>query len=191
MKSMNLNLCALILLAALGGKAAGQRSEFAIGRAYYTEGEFKKAAAHFQLALNSSPNDAESYYWMGMSYQVLADIAAPFDARYNSKARVCLTKAVELAPSRRDYRRDLFDFLLDSAGSSRAALRQAAGILQTVPEPDPDYSYMRQRFERERRANASADARLGRLFLAVPQVAYRIAELPASAFSIWLEPKQR
>ena len=31
--------------------AAGQEPEFASGRAYYTQGEFKKAVAYFQLAL--------------------------------------------------------------------------------------------------------------------------------------------
>jgi tetratricopeptide (TPR) repeat protein len=180
-KPVKLNLCVLILLGGLGGEAAAQRSEFAMGRDYYTEGEFKKAAAHFQLALKANPNDAECYYWMGMSYQVLADIAAPFDGRYNSKARIYLTKAVELAPSRSDYRRELFDFLLDSGGSSRAALRQAACMI--VPEADPDYIYMRQRLDQARMVNASAGTRLRGLFLAVPQAAYRIADLPASAFS--------
>src|SRR6266852_3813700 len=109
----------VIFLAALSSEAAAQGSEFATGRAYYTEGEFKKAAAHFQLALKVNPNDAESYYWMGMSYQVLGDIAFPFAGKYTSKARVYLTRATELAPGRPDYRRELFEFLLDSAGYSR------------------------------------------------------------------------
>jgi tetratricopeptide (TPR) repeat protein len=180
---MKRNCSILILLIGLGGQAAGQGSELAIGRAYYTGGEFKKAAAHFQLALKTNPNDAESYYWAGMSYQVLADIAAPFDGKYNSKARFYLTKAMELAPTRLDYRRELFDFLLDSAASSRTALRQAANILVTVSESDPDYSSMRRRFENESRANFSANALLERLFLAAPRAVYRVVELPASALS--------
>ena len=178
---MKLYLSILILLVVLGSEACGQGSEFAAGRAYYIEGEFKKAVTHFQLALKVNPDDAESYYWMGMSYQMLANIAFPFAGKYTSKARVCLTRATELAPGRLDYRRELFEFLLDSAGSSRAALRQAEDLLRTVPESDPDYSYMRQQFEEERRANASADARLGRLFLAIPRATYRLSELPVSA----------
>src|SRR5713101_671939 len=146
----------VIFLAALSSEAAGQGSEFATGRAYYTEGEFKKAAAHFQLALKVNPNDAESYYWMGRSYQVLADIASPFDYKYKSKARINLTKAMELAPGRSDYRRELFDFLVDSGGSSRGAMRQAADLMRTVPEPDPDYNYMHRRFELASKVNALA-----------------------------------
>ena len=183
MKSMKFYCFLLIFLAALSSEAASQASEFATGRAYYTEGEFKKAAAHFQLALNVNPNDAESYYWMGRSYQVLADIASPFDYKYKSKARINLTKAMELAPGRSDYRRELFDFLVDSGGASRGAMRQAADLMRTVPEPDPDYNYMHRRFDLERRVNASADTRLGRLFLAIPRATYRLAELPASALS--------
>jgi len=177
---MKVNLTILTLLALFGSLAAAQQSEIATGRAYYTEGEFKKAAMHFQLSLKTGPDSAESYYWLGMSYQRLADIALPFGGRYNAKARLCLTRAVELAATRPDYRDELFEFLLDPAGSSRSALRQAAGILQTTSEADPSYAYMRERFESQSKANASTEARLGRLFLAVPQAAYRIAELPAA-----------
>jgi len=185
---MKLKLSLLISLAGLSAAAAGRQSEFAIGRAYYLEGEFKKAAAHFQLALKTNPDDAESNYWIGMSYRVQAEIAAPFDRKYNSKARVYLTMAMELAPNRPEYRRELFNFLVDSAGSSRATLRQAAGILRTVSESDPEYASMHRQFQQESRANSSVDSRLGRLFLAAPRAAYRIAELPASALSGRSEP---
>src|SRR5256885_11478212 len=105
---MKLNWPILILLAAFSCPAATHRTGFAAGRAYYTTGEFKKALTQFQLAIEANPNDAESHYWMGMSYQALADISAPFGGKYNSKARVYLTKAMELAPTRPDYRRELF-----------------------------------------------------------------------------------
>src|ERR1700689_5012198 len=139
MNPMKVNLTILALLAAFGGPAAGQRSEIETGRGFYTAGEFKKAAAHFQLALKTVPDNAESFYWMGMSYQRLADIALPFGRRYRAKTRVCLTKAVALAPARLDYRDELFEFLLDPTGSSRSALRQAEGILQATSEADPGY----------------------------------------------------
>jgi tetratricopeptide (TPR) repeat protein len=180
---MKLNLLILALFAGIQGRAASEGSEFAVGRQYYMEGEFKKAAAHFQLALNTNPNDAEACYWMGMSYQVLASIAVPFDGKYNVKARVYLTKAMELAPSRLDYRRQLFDFLLDPTTSSRAGLRRAADILLTVSESDPDYDYMRERFSRDGRGGSSMATRLGTLFLAAPRAAYCLADLPASAIA--------
>ena len=181
MRSIRLNSIILMLLSAFCGQAAAIRSEYAIGRTYYSEGDFKRAAAHFQLALKTNPNDAESCHWAGLSYQGLADIATPFGGRYHSKARVFLTKAVELAPGRPDYRGALFDFLLESARSSRTALNQAAHLLQTVPEHDPDYRDMRRRFEYESEADSSVEARLSRLVLFGPQAVYRIAEVPLSA----------
>jgi tetratricopeptide (TPR) repeat protein len=162
-----------------GGLAAAQSSEFAAGRAYYQEGQFKKAAAQFQLAVQTNPSDAESYRWLGISYQTLGDIATPFGARYYARARVSLAKAVALAPGRADYRRDLFEALTGAAESSPSALRQAAELLYTVPVDDPDYFPMRRRLEREIRTNRSASAVLGRLFLAAPRTLYGIGESPA------------
>ncbi len=174
---MKLTLIFRILLMGFSAEGATQESEFAIGRACYSDGEFKQAITHFQLAVKSNPTDAESYYWLGMSYQTLADIAFPFAGKYMSKARAYLTKAMELAPGRPDYRKELFNFLLDPASSSRATRRQAASILQLVSPNDPDYGTMERQFERETKANGSADARLGRLFLAAPRAVYRIVDL--------------
>jgi tetratricopeptide (TPR) repeat protein len=177
MKSMRLHLLILTLLANLGSHAAVHESEFAAGRISYARGEFKKAAAHFRRAVRISPNEAEPHYWLGMSYQGLADIATPFGGRYNSKARIHLTRAMELAPNRPAYRRALFDFLIDSADSSRGALRQAARLLQAVPEGDPDYAYMRRCLDSGTSVNSSGEARLGRFMLAGPRAVYSIGAL--------------
>jgi len=188
---MKLKLSILIFLAGLcHGAAPGQESEYTTGRTYYAEGQFKKAAAHFQLALKANPDSAESCYGIGLTYEMLADIAAPFGGKYDRKARVYLTRATELAPARPEYRRELFNFLLDSGGSSRSTLRQAAGILRTLPESDPDYAVLHWELELASRANSSAEARLAGLFLAAPQAAWRIAELPVSAFSGRSEPER-
>ena len=170
-----------LLLAALNAGAASRNSEFETGREFYTKGNFAKAAAHFQLALQTSPDGAETSYWIGMSYERMADIAIPFGGKYNSKAREYLTKAWKLAPGDHTFRMALFGSLLDIG--SRTALRDAADILLTMSESDPDYSDMRSRLDFERRAHSSTNARLGRLFLAVPRATYRIAALPASALS--------
>jgi tetratricopeptide (TPR) repeat protein len=172
---MKIRLLLLVLFAGLLSEAAEQQSEFMAGRASYAAGDFKNAARHFQRAVDADPHDAESYYRAGMTYEVLADIATPFGARYNAKARRCLTQAVQLAPDRQDYRRSLFDFLLGSGNPSRSALRQANAILATAPESDDDANEMRRLLADERRINSGAEARLGRVFLAVPRVTARLA----------------
>jgi tetratricopeptide (TPR) repeat protein len=163
-----------MLLAALSLQATAQQSELAAGRASYRDGEFHQAVAHLQRALSSDPNDAASHYWIGRSYETLADIATPFGARYRKLARTYLTKAAELAPTQPEYRRELFDFLLDSPNFSHSEQRQAVAILLASAEADPDYEYLRSRFEEARKVNSSVNALLSRLFLAAPQEADRI-----------------
>jgi tetratricopeptide (TPR) repeat protein len=148
-----------ILLVIFAGHATGQQSELDAGRAYYQSGEFKQAVAHFQLALHADPRSAESNYWLGRSYETLADIATPFRQKYRSLARTHLTKAAELAPGRSEYRSELFEFLLDSGRQNLAR-----DILVRSAESDPDYEYMLARFQQTRRLNASLNAWLTKVF---------------------------
>jgi tetratricopeptide (TPR) repeat protein len=164
----------LLLFAVLSGQAADQRGEFEAGRACYQEGNFKKAVVHFRLALKVDPNDPKLNYWAGRAYQGLGDVAMPFPGRSKSKALLHLAKAVDLAPSVSDYRRELFDFLLDSARSSPGALQLASDVLQRTPRFDPEYDFMCERLERESRMAWSRGARFDRLLLAIPRAAFQI-----------------
>ena len=175
---MKLHLAMAIVFPVLAAQAADLQSEFAIGRSYYQDGNFKQAAVHFERALRAGANSAELNYWAGMSYQRLGDIATPFGGKYNAKALVHLTKAVDLAPARADYRGELFGFLLDSAWSSPRTLRLAAAMLRNTHELGPEYDAMRRQFEQEVRMNTSMGARLTRITLAVPRIADRVAEYP-------------
>jgi tetratricopeptide (TPR) repeat protein len=146
--------------------AIAQQSEFTTGQFYYQAGEFKIAVSHFQNAIQANPKDAASHYWMGRSYETLADIATPFGRKYRSLARTHLTTAAELAPSRPEYRRELFDFLLDANEH-----RQALGILNASPESDPDYDYMLSRLDDARKLASSFNGRVCsafRILTAVP-----------------------
>lgn len=167
---MNMISALILLLAAIGGPAAAPDGSFAAGRKLYHAGEYRKAAAQFEAALKIKGNDPAIWYWSGMSYEKLADLAVPLDRKYRSRARRSLSRAVELAPSDPEYRRELFHFLLEPGGS----LRQAASILHTVDESDPELPLMRREFERARGANSSAEARLGDAFLAAPRAAWII-----------------
>ena len=139
-------------------RAIAQQSELAAGRESYRAGEFKSAVLHLQQALKTDPNDAAANYWLGRSYETLADVSAPLGFRYRSLARRYLTKATELAPDRLEYRHELFEFLLDDNQE-----KQAQRILLTLVESDPDYDYMLSRLQQVRRADSSVYARIGRL----------------------------
>jgi tetratricopeptide (TPR) repeat protein len=172
----------LTALAGLGVRAASLAAPLEIGHEYYRASNFAKAATSFRHAFEADPESAVASYWTGMSYQRLADIAMPFGGRYNARAREYLTKAMKLQPYERLYRLALFDFLLDTAHCSRTALREAAAILRALPESDPDYPEMRRRFEGETNLNSSLNARLSRLFLAVPRLTYSIGDASLSRF---------
>jgi|SRR5215471_16348992 len=171
---MGPKLVMFALLPAAAISAAGLQPGLAVGQSYYRQGDFRRAAAHFQGALRANPNDAELNYWAGMAFQGRADLAAPFPGRYQAKALAHLRTAVELAPERQDYRRALFDYLLDSAGYSPASLREAAALLDGAPASDPDTIHMRWRLEREGAIALSGSARFDRVFLAIPRAAYLV-----------------
>jgi tetratricopeptide (TPR) repeat protein len=181
---MKLRLALMLLLTfAQVSWPAELRNEFEAGRQCYIAGEFKKAAAHFGQAVDADPNNADSYFWLGKSYEVLADIGAPLGGgRSSSRARTYLAKAVELAPNEPEYRHELFAFLLDWADRSRTALADAESVLRTMSPSDPDYPFMRLQWQQQRNTRASVDFRLGSLFLLAPRQSLRALELPASAF---------
>ena len=166
---MKLNFALLFLTLVGAVNAAELRTEYATGREYYASGEFKKAAAHFELAVKADPQNAEKHFWLGKSYQVLADIGSPlFGGRSASKARNHLSKALELAPENKEYRQQLFDFLVGS-DRSVAALHRAETILHTVAETDPDYPSMQSGLRKEQLQRSSADVRLGGLVFTAPR----------------------
>ena len=158
----------LILLFAGAIFSAETRGDLEAGRRDYEAAEFKRAAARFERALKAEPNDAVASFWLGKSYQMLADIDGPlFGARASSKARKYLARAVELQPRNQEYRREFFNLLLET-GSSPGALTPAESIIRMVPPSDPDYRFMMMRLEQERQARSSPEYRVLRALSAVP-----------------------
>src|SRR5581483_10293526 len=116
------------------------------GRAAYDSADFKKAIRYFQAAFNADPDNPEASFWLGRSYEVLTDVTSPFYSSHRwAKAHFYLQRAVKLAPDRRDYRREYFDFLLESADHSRGSLSEAERFLNSMPESDPDFVDMAAR----------------------------------------------
>jgi hypothetical protein len=187
---MKLRIWIILALAVLGSQAAERNRELAAGRDLYAAAEFRRAAVSFQIPCNTD-HDAEACYWTGLSYERLADIRIPFGCRTSAKAQRYFQKATFLAPDVPMYRDALFDFLIDDMDCSRTALRDAEGILAGLSEADPEYQLMRLRLEEARHLNGSTDVRLGRLFLMIPQVTYRVAALPADGLKRerWRVPK--
>src|SRR5262249_391129 len=77
--------------------------------------------------------------------------------RARLKARMYLVRAVTLAPECAECRRELFDLLLSSDGSS-SALRQAELLLGNMPESDPECASMRSVFAEARKQRFSPES---------------------------------
>jgi tetratricopeptide (TPR) repeat protein len=186
--SMKLAFCIITVFAAFHANAAERSPEFDEGRAYYAEGDFKKAVVHLQLALKADPDNADANYWTAMAYQRLADIATPFGGKYSSKARRYLSKAVLLSPNRADYRLELFNHVLDSADATHSRPPREVGALLSVSESDPEFAEMQRRLESASRQGFSVGFVLDRLFLTAPRLAYDLSNLPLSALLRCITP---
>jgi tetratricopeptide (TPR) repeat protein len=119
----------------VAGDAAGWTRK---GHERFESCEFKAAAQNFSKALQYQPEDANLYYWLGRSYERMAEVAsalhAPRDAR---RARFSLERAVDLEPRNREYLRELFDFYLDSPEWFKGGLGNAGVLIQRIAPDDP------------------------------------------------------
>jgi tetratricopeptide (TPR) repeat protein len=166
-----------LLAAVSSGWGAEPRGEYNAGRQDYLAGRFKEAVRHFRSAVQADPADAESYYWLGKSYEILADTGSPFrGAGASAKAYACLAKALELAPERARYRRELFDLLMDEADYSTAPLRKASALLEALTEADAGRAEMQWRLDAEYEERPANHRKPGFFFLSLPRRIDRAAE---------------
>jgi tetratricopeptide (TPR) repeat protein len=169
-------ICVILSIYAAAGSSAESPSPQVAGHRDYTAGEFEKAASDFQRALKLKPNEADCYFWLGKSYEMLADIRGPFfGLRASVKARHYLAKALRLAPDNKDYRHELFQLLIVS-DHSPGALPEAENIVQMTPQTDPDYPFMLMRLHQEYQARSSLEGRIGCAFSVLQQRFARIAQ---------------
>jgi tetratricopeptide (TPR) repeat protein len=179
----------ILLAAAPAAWTAEPRSDFQAGRREYLEGNFKRAASHFRQAIQADATNVDAYFWLGKSYAVLADIGMPFRSGRSAQAYSCLARAVELAPDRSEYRRELFGFLLDAADYSAAPLTEAAKLMRPLPGGDADRAEMQWRLENEYEELPASRRRPGFFFLTMPQRIDGVVEWPAARLRTRLHPQ--
>jgi len=127
-----------VILFAISCAAAGaslQRN----GEALFKECEFKAAARVFEHALASEPESPQLHFWLGKSYERMAEAASPFFARRTArKAQFHLEAAVRLEPGNREFLRELFDLYVDSPAWFDGGLAQARKIAERLGTDDED-----------------------------------------------------
>lgn len=99
--------------------------QFAEGRRQYDTGHFDLAADAFTRATQKNPQEADAWYWLGLSWRNLGKPGQAADA---------LQEATRLAPERADW---WFDYALALQWAGRSAAAESAwGHTVTLLPPD-------------------------------------------------------
>jgi tetratricopeptide (TPR) repeat protein len=106
-----------------------------LARCYYQLRDWDRAALHAESAEKLEPQNPEAHLWLGQIYGRKAEESRSF--RLAVRTREEFERAVSLAPSNVDARRDLMEFYLDApwilGGSKNKAKRQVEAIAALDP----------------------------------------------------------
>ena len=106
------------------------------GRALFFDCEFKRAGQAFEKASAAQPERADLYYWLGKTYERLADTSSLLTARkWARKAGHNLEDAVRLDPRNEEYVQELFNFYVDSPEWFGGGLKRAQALVENTSVP--------------------------------------------------------
>lgn len=150
-----------------------------LGKAYYMEGDYKKASQCFEKAVAADPRNASYHLWLGRAYGKRAEtssfVTAPGLAR---KAREQFEKAVELDPDNIEALNDLFEYYLEAPGFLGGGLDKAAALIERIGKLDPaERYYAEARLAEKRREFARAEQHLRQALELAPRQIGRIVDL--------------
>jgi len=150
-----------------------------IGKAYYMEGDYKKASQYFEKAIAAEPRNARYHHWLGRAYGKRAETSSFLTAPgLASKARQHFEKAVELDPNNLEAISDLFEYYLQAPGFLGGGLEKALTLLERIRRLDPaEGHYAEARLAEKRREFARAEQQLRRALEAAPRQLGRIVDL--------------
>ena len=116
-----------------------------IGRNYFMEREYKKAAEAFDAALKLDPTDSMAALWLGRAYGRRAETSSPFTApAYASRARQNFERAVQLDGRNLEALSDLFEYYLDAPGFLGGGMDKAEASVARIAAVDVAESHWAQ-----------------------------------------------
>lgn len=150
-----------------------------LGKAWYMEGDYKKASQCFEKAVAADPRNSRSHHWLGRAYGRRAEtssfITAPGLAR---KAREHFERAVELDPNNIEAINDLFEYYLQAPGFLGGGLEKAAALVERIGRLDPaERHYAEARLAEKRREFARAEQHLRQALEQAPRQLGRVIDL--------------
>ncbi len=150
-----------------------------IGKAYFMQGEYKKASEAFEKLVAAEPRNSEYHHWLGKAYGRRAETSSFVTApRYASKAREEFEKAVELDPRNSEAVNDLFEYYLEAPGFLGGGLEKAAALVKRIGELDPAEKYYAEaRLAEKRKEFSKAEQQLRMAVEQAPRQIGRVIDL--------------
>ncbi|MGA2039959.1 MAG: tetratricopeptide repeat protein [Bryobacteraceae bacterium] len=150
-----------------------------MGRDYYMQGDYKRAAEAMEKALAAEPGDALHALWLGRAYGRRAESASIFSAPgYANKARQYLERATELDPRNLEALSDLFDYYLQAPGFLGGGEEKARRTADQIAQLSPAEGFLAQaKLAEKHNEHSAAEAHLRSAVGAAPEQIGKLIEL--------------
>jgi len=150
-----------------------------IGRNYYMQGDYKKAAEALEKAVAAEPANAGHALWLGRAYGRRAETSNPFAAPAQaSRARQYFEKSVQLDPMNLDAQSDLFEYYLEAPGFLGGGLDKAQATAAQIARISPaEGEGAEARLAEKRHDPSTAEAHLRRAIELAPRPAGKLIDL--------------
>jgi tetratricopeptide (TPR) repeat protein len=124
-----------------------------MGKAYYMDGEFRKATTYLEKAVTEDPRNADYYDWLGKAYGRRAEEASFLTALpLARKTRESFEKAAALDPRNLEALGDVFEFYLQAPGIVGGGVEKAETVAVAIGRLDQaEYHYARARVAEKRK----------------------------------------
>jgi tetratricopeptide (TPR) repeat protein len=168
---------AIATLASLPAKNAADHA--LMGKAYYMDGEFRKATSCLEKAIAEDPQNSDYHDWLGKAYGRRAEEATFLTALpYARKTRESFEKAVALDPTNLEALGDLFEFYLQAPGIVGGGVEKAEGVAASIGRVNPaEYHYVRARLAEKRKDFRMAEEELRIAIRLAPDQIGRVIDL--------------
>ncbi len=166
-RGLVLSLCAAFMpcvaAAAISESATGWARQ---GRALFARCEFSGAVRAFKRAADTQPDNAEVRFWLGRSYERMAETSAPLIApRHAHKAERSLEQALQLDPTNRKYQLELFGLYVDTPEWFSRAPQRASALLERMSTTPEEYATLHGRLAEARQNSRGLDSSVERAIL--------------------------
>jgi tetratricopeptide (TPR) repeat protein len=150
-----------------------------MGRDYYMQADYKRAADALEKAVALEPANAEFALWLGRAWGRRAETSTIFTApAYASKARQYLERSVQLNPNNLDAQSDLFEYYLDAPGFLGGGMDKAEATAAQMTRISPaEGQWAEAKLAEKRKESRTAEAHLRRAVELAPQQVGKIIEL--------------